>query len=50
VAVYLDGYAYHASPEINRLAGDAVKCARLRARGRVVFQLTWDDLGWTAPA
>ncbi|MEV4380809.1 DEAD/DEAH box helicase [Streptosporangium sp. NPDC049644] len=49
VAVYLDGYAYHASPEKNRLADDAAKRARLRADGRVVFQLTWDDIAdWEA--
>jgi hypothetical protein len=47
VAVYLDGYAYHAAPQVNRLADDAAKRARLRAHGRVVFQLTWDDIdGW----
>ncbi|GAA4241776.1 DEAD/DEAH box helicase [Actinomadura meridiana] len=44
VAVYLDGYAYHAAPHANRLAGDAAKRARLRAHGRVVFQITWDDV------
>ncbi|MET9244941.1 DEAD/DEAH box helicase [Nonomuraea sp. NPDC003709] len=44
VSVYLDGYAYHAAPEINRLAGDAAKRARLRAHRGLVFQLTWDDL------
>ncbi|MCT9934557.1 DEAD/DEAH box helicase [Planotetraspora sp. A-T 1434] len=44
VAVYLDGYAYHAAAEINRLADDAVKRARLRAHRGLVFQLTWDDL------
>ncbi|GAB2445551.1 DEAD/DEAH box helicase [Streptosporangium sandarakinum] len=44
VAVYLDGYNYHASPQKNRLAGDAAKRAVLRAHGRPVFQLTWDDL------
>ncbi|MFE0153215.1 DEAD/DEAH box helicase [Nonomuraea sp. NPDC059007] len=44
VAVYLDGYAYHASREVNRLADDATKRARLRAHGRIVFQLTWNDL------
>lgn len=44
VAVYLDGYAYHAAPHHNRLAGDAAKRARLRAHGRVVFQITWDDV------
>ncbi|MEV0353249.1 DEAD/DEAH box helicase [Nonomuraea sp. NPDC050680] len=44
VAVYLDGYSYHAAPDKNRLAGDAAKRAMLRAHGRVVFQLTWDDI------
>ncbi|GII75682.1 DEAD/DEAH box helicase [Sphaerisporangium rufum] len=49
VAVYLDGYAYHASPQVNRLAGDAGKRARLRAHRGLVFQLTWDDLDeWEA--
>jgi replicative superfamily II helicase len=44
VDVYLDGYAYHAAPSVNRLADDADKRARLRAGGRVVFQLTWHDI------
>ncbi|GAA0963007.1 DEAD/DEAH box helicase [Actinocorallia libanotica] len=44
VAVYLDGYSYHASPAVNRLAYDAHKRMQLRAHGRVVYQLTWDDL------
>ncbi|WP_328601243.1 DEAD/DEAH box helicase [Actinomadura physcomitrii] len=44
VDVYLDGYAYHASPEHNRLANDAAKRDRLRAHGHVVFQLNWDDI------
>lgn len=49
VAVYLDGYRYHASPECNRLADDAAKRTRLRAmQGWQVFQLTWDDVkAWT---
>jgi hypothetical protein len=44
VALYLDGYTYHASIEHNRIADDADKRARLRAHGITVFQLTWDDL------
>ncbi|MFD0775427.1 DUF1998 domain-containing protein, partial [Streptomonospora algeriensis] len=44
VAVYLDGFAYHADPEANRLADDAAKRARLRAAGITVFQLTWEDI------
>ncbi|MEV0122672.1 DEAD/DEAH box helicase [Streptomyces sp. NPDC050703] len=44
VTVYLDGHRYHATRKHNRLAGDADKRNRLRADGRIVFQLTWDDL------
>ncbi|MFD0902095.1 DEAD/DEAH box helicase [Actinomadura sediminis] len=49
VTVYLDGYYYHAAPEINRLADDAAKRGQLRAHGRLVFALTWADLDeWEA--
>ncbi|MFJ9843661.1 DEAD/DEAH box helicase [Kitasatospora sp. NPDC101155] len=44
LAVYLDGYEYHAGPRHNRLADDAVKRARLRADGLRVFQLTYFDV------
>ncbi|MEU0559369.1 DEAD/DEAH box helicase [Dactylosporangium sp. NPDC006015] len=44
VAVYLDGFKYHASPEYNRLADDAEKRARLRAHGYYVFAVTWNDV------
>jgi hypothetical protein len=44
VALYLDGYAYHATREHNRLADDAVKRTRLRADGLRVFQLTYHDV------
>ncbi|BCL12371.1 DEAD/DEAH box helicase [Micromonospora sagamiensis] len=44
VAVYLDGYKYHAAPQCNRLADDAEKRARLRAHGFLVFAATWDDV------
>ncbi|MBL7502026.1 DEAD/DEAH box helicase [Frankia sp. CNm7] len=44
VAVYLDGFRYHASAEHNRLADDADKRSRLRAHGVRVFQLTWNDV------
>ena len=44
VALYLDGYAYHATPERNRVAGDADKRTRLRADGLRVFQLTYPDV------
>lgn len=48
VAVYLDGYRYHAAPDRNRLASDADQRATLRAAGHVVFQLNWDDVNAAA--
>jgi ATP-dependent helicase YprA (DUF1998 family) len=44
VAVYLDGYRWHASSHVNRIAADAAKRARLRADGILVWQITWDDV------
>ncbi|MEV1007591.1 DEAD/DEAH box helicase [Streptomyces sp. NPDC049881] len=52
VAVYLDGYRYHASPSHNRAADDAARRTRLRSEhGWQVFQLTWDDVrAWAGRA
>ncbi|MEU7382111.1 DEAD/DEAH box helicase [Streptomyces sp. NPDC042207] len=51
VAVYLDGYRYHASPEHLVAEADAAKRTRLRAEGWQVFQLTWDDVqAWAGQA
>ncbi|GAA4957400.1 DEAD/DEAH box helicase [Yinghuangia aomiensis] len=48
VAVYLDGFRYHATSQHNRMALDAATRTRLRADGWQVFQLTWDDVeAWT---
>lgn len=44
LALYLDGYEFHASIKHNRLADDAVKRTRLRAEGLHVFQLTYYDV------
>ncbi|MER5182658.1 DEAD/DEAH box helicase [Streptomyces sp. NPDC002896] len=44
VALYLDGYEFHAGREHNRVAGDAAKRTRLRAEGLRVFQLTYADV------
>ncbi|MFB7630619.1 DEAD/DEAH box helicase [Streptomyces sp. NPDC056149] len=44
IAVYLDGYRWHASSRTNRIAADAAKRARLRADGILVWQITWDDV------
>lgn len=45
IALYLDGYEFHAGPKHrDRLADDAVKRTRLRADGVRVFQLTYYDV------
>ncbi|WP_369068359.1 DEAD/DEAH box helicase [Kineococcus terrestris] len=44
VAIFTDGWRYHASPVINRLADDATKRAALRASGRIVLGITWQDV------
>ncbi|MFC1436951.1 DEAD/DEAH box helicase [Streptacidiphilus sp. N1-10] len=49
IAVFLDGYAYHASASINRIADDAVKREALRAEGMQVWQFTHRDvMAWRA--
>jgi len=48
VAVYLDGYIYHAAVDKIRLADDADRRAGLRADGTVVFQLNWEDVNAAA--
>ena len=44
VAIFTDGWTYHASPQHNRVADDAIKRATLRAHGYVVLALTEADL------
>ncbi|HQZ36658.1 MAG TPA: helicase-related protein, partial [Ilumatobacteraceae bacterium] len=44
VAVYLDGFQFHASKEHNRLADDATKRRGLRDKSVVVWNLTWADI------
>ncbi|MDR0595059.1 MAG: DEAD/DEAH box helicase [Bifidobacteriaceae bacterium] len=44
VAIYTDGWRYHASQAHNRLADDAVKRAGLRAEGHVVLGVTSADV------
>jgi hypothetical protein len=44
VAVYLDGFQFHASADHNNLAADARKRSGVRASGRLVWNLTWDDV------
>ena len=44
IAVFTDGWRWHASPAINRLADDARKREVLRGTGRVVLGITWEDL------
>ncbi|WP_022909110.1 DEAD/DEAH box helicase [Aestuariimicrobium kwangyangense] len=44
LAVFCDGWRFHASPGINRLKDDARKRAALRDQGYLVLGLTWQDL------
>ena len=44
VAVYLDGYAYHAAAAAGRTGDDARKRDGVRATGRRVWSLTWEDV------
>ncbi len=44
VAIYLDGFQFHASTQNNNLAGDALKRAGVRSSGRLVWSMTWDDV------
>lgn len=44
LAIFCDGWRYHASLQHNRLADDADKRAVLRDQGYVVLALSWDDL------
>lgn len=44
MAVYLDGYKWHAAPDKNRLAEDADTRAQVRADEKLVFQLDWESV------
>ncbi len=44
LAIYTDGYQFHASPEHNRLADDAHKRDKLRAQGIIPWAVTWQDV------
>ncbi|MGP5124258.1 DEAD/DEAH box helicase [Glutamicibacter ardleyensis] len=44
MAIYTDGYQFHASPEHNRLADDAAKRDTLRSHGVIPWAITWQDV------
>lgn len=44
VAVFCDGWAFHASPAHNRIADDTHKRQVLRDAGNIVMAVTWEDL------
>ena len=44
VAVYLDGFQFHASEEHKNIAGDAAKRRGIRNAGHWVWCLAWDDV------
>lgn len=51
VAIFADGWTYHASPSHNRIADDAAKREKLRAQDYRVVAVTHDDLeGTSIPA
>ncbi|GAB2622919.1 DEAD/DEAH box helicase [Pseudactinotalea suaedae] len=43
-AIFTDGWRYHASPIMNRIADDAAKRENLRIAGYQVLAFTWEDL------
>ena len=44
MAIFTDGWRYHASPGINRVADDAAKRQTLRDAGYQVLALTWPEV------
>ncbi|WP_418606671.1 DUF1998 domain-containing protein [Georgenia sp. SUBG003] len=44
VVIFTDGWRFHASPTVNRLADDAQKREVLRLDDRIVLGVTWQDL------
>jgi DEAD/DEAH box helicase domain-containing protein len=45
IAIYLDGYAFHASIDNNRFVSDFMKRNSIRDSGKIIsYTLTWDDL------
>jgi ATP-dependent helicase YprA (DUF1998 family) len=44
VAIYLDGYQFHASAQINNIADDATKRQAVRDSRRWVWSMVWDDV------
>jgi hypothetical protein len=44
VAIFTDGWQYHASPAHNRIADDAAKRRNVRDAGWIVLAVTWEDL------
>lgn len=48
IAIFTDGWHYHASPTHNRIADDAEKRERLRRQGYLVLAVTTADLDGTA--
>ncbi len=44
LAIYLDGFEFHASPDNNAIADDARKRHGVRSSNRLVWNLTWQDV------
>ena len=44
IAIYLDGFQFHASSDINNIASDSEKRSGVRDSGRWVWSMTWEDV------
>ena len=44
VAIFLDGYQFHASADINNIADDATKREAVRSTGRWIWSMVWQDV------
>ena len=44
IAVFCDGFAYHASSDNNDISSDAAKRQSIRIDGDLVWNLSWDDV------
>ena len=44
IALYLDGFQFHASADINNIGRDAAQRAGIRSADKLVWNITWDDV------
>ena len=44
IAIYLDGFQFHASADINNIGLDAAQRAGIRSADKLVWNVTWEDV------